>query len=181
MSAIARSTPVVSIHYERPPGRVEVFRQHLIHDAEAVKVTFARDITLPEPKIIADEIALEAGSDVVWFTFPGAWHDIGRFHDAAGRFTGLYANVLTPLEFRSDHEWHTTDLFVDVWVREGVFRVLDEAQLEQAVASGWVDVELHDRAREEVASIARGWSQRSWPPACTSEWTRERALEALEG
>ncbi len=59
-------------------------------------------------------IALEDGSPVIWFTFPGRWHDIGLFHTAAGAFTGTYANILTPVRFLDDHAWQTTDLFLDI-------------------------------------------------------------------
>ncbi|HSG46956.1 MAG TPA: DUF402 domain-containing protein, partial [Longimicrobiales bacterium] len=106
--------PTVRIHYRRPPNRVQVFEQTLIHDGADVKVTLARDLPY-EPMRIEGEVVLEPGSDVVWFTFPGRWHDIGRFHRADGTFTGLYANLLTP-PVLDGTEWDTTDLFLDVWL-----------------------------------------------------------------
>ena len=68
---------LVHIHYLRPPDREQIFKQYLVWDDEQVKVTYADGLTLESPVRIAGEIVLEAGSDVVWFTFPGEWHDIG--------------------------------------------------------------------------------------------------------
>ncbi len=50
------------------------------------------------PTVVAGRTVLEPGSPVVWFTFPGRHHDIGRFHTPDGRFTGYYANILTTVE-----------------------------------------------------------------------------------
>ena len=71
-------------------------------------------------KLREAEVALERGSDAVWFTFPGLWHDIGRFHRSDGTFTGIYANILTPPLIQPDGVWHTTDLFLDLWQKPGV-------------------------------------------------------------
>ncbi len=168
--------PRVHIHYRRPPNREEVFVQDLIHDRDDVKVTLAREIEFSPPMEREGRTVLESGSDVVWFTFPGVWHDIGRFHRADGTFTGLYANVLTPVEFRSASTWHTTDLFLDVWWPPGGSpTLLDRDQLEEAVDRGWVDHATADRAEAEAREILHGARSGSWPPPIVSAWTRERA------
>ncbi|HZD03265.1 MAG TPA: hypothetical protein VE173_00055, partial [Longimicrobiales bacterium] len=79
----------VHIHYLRPPAHEEIFHQLLLEDGEGAKVTFARDLVFDPPVRVDGEVVLETGSEVVWFTFPGAWHDIGRFHTADGVFRGL--------------------------------------------------------------------------------------------
>lgn len=178
----------VHIHYRRPPDREDVFHQTLVLDTDDVKVTLARDMAFDAPLRIGGEVVLETGSDVVWFTFPGAWHDIGRFHRADGTFTGIYANVLTPPTFHPGDVWRTTDLFLDVWMPasggartpEGGTRVLvlDEAQLAEAVREGWVAEETARRAREEAERLVAGAEAGRWPPAVTGEWTVERARSA---
>jgi len=170
----------VHIHYLRPPDRLEVFHQTLVHEDASVLVTLARNVELREPVVVDGRVVLEPGSDAVWFTFPGVWHDIGRFHTRDGRFTGIYANVLTPPEIREGDEWHTTDLFLDVWLDpNGNVRVLDEDELERARAQGWVDRILATRARIEAREL-REWAEAgTWPPPIVSEWTRERALQVL--
>jgi predicted RNA-binding protein associated with RNAse of E/G family len=167
---------LVHIHYLRPPDRREVFTQRLLLDAPEVKVTFAEAVPFDPPIRIHGEVALEAGSDAIWFTFPGAWHDIGRFHLADGTFTGIYANILTPAVFLPGGVWHTTDLFLDVWVTPGGdLSVLDDDQLQEAVEREWVSPGQAARARVEVASIASQAKKGRWPPEVVQEWTLDRA------
>ncbi|NIP82533.1 MAG: DUF402 domain-containing protein, partial [Gemmatimonadetes bacterium] len=72
-------------------------------------------------------VVLDTGAPAVWFTFPGAWHDIGRFHTRSGTYTGAYANILTPVQFLDERTWETTDLFLDVFVGlDGTVHLLDE-------------------------------------------------------
>ena len=170
----------VRIHYRRPPDRVKIHEQWLVLDEPEVKVSLATDLTLEGPMVVDRRVVLEDGSDVVWFTFPDAWHDIGRFHDAAGRFTGVYANVLTPVELRPGNEWHTTDLFLDVWIPVGGEpTVLDRDELDEAVERGWIDEPTADRAVEEAETLLAWARQGTWPPEVVEAWTLERAREAL--
>jgi predicted RNA-binding protein associated with RNAse of E/G family len=144
-----------------------------------VKVTLAQDLTFDPPIRILGEVALEMGSDAVWFTFPGRWHDIGRFHRSDDTFTGIYANILTPPVLKEDGNWETTDLFLDVWVDpDGVLSVLDEDQLEEALVKGWVTGEVAARAREEAAWIEEEHRAGRWPPPIVSEWTLAKARQA---
>ena len=169
----------VRIHYLRPPGRREIFIQRLIVDNADVKITLAENVAFDPPIRIHGEIALEAGSDAVWFTFPDRWHDIGRFHLADDRFTGIYANILTPPVIHPDGTWETTDLFLDVWIdREGKLSVLDADQLVRAEEEGWVSEAQAVRAREEVEWISREFDRGCWPPPIVEEWTLERARQS---
>ena len=174
--------PLVRIEYHRPPDRDEVFEQHLVHADDDVLVTLARDLTFDPPITIHDRIALETGSSAVWFTFPGAWHDIGRFHRADGTFTGVYANILTPPEILPDHLWRTTDLFLDVWLpADGGVHLLDEDQFNAAIDAGWVDEDTASRALAEAETLVGGAGAGTWPPPVVEAWTLERALEAAAG
>ena len=171
------SPPLVHIHYLRPPDRWEIFTQHLIHDTPEVKVTLARNVPFDPPIRILGRVALEKGSDAVWFTFPGCWHDIGRFHRADGTFTGIYANILTPVEMPRTHIWRTTDLFLDLWVPSGEkMTVLDEDQLEEALERRWVSERTASRARQEADRLTQAYQEGEWPPSIVEEWTREKAL-----
>ncbi|MEX0979613.1 MAG: DUF402 domain-containing protein [Gemmatimonadota bacterium] len=176
----APAPPEIHIHYLRPPDREEVFHQRLLHDGPEGKVTLATDVPIDPPVVIHGEIALERGASAVWTTFPGRWHDIGRFHRADGTFTGYYANVLTPPEFLDGGVWRTMDLFLDVWLTPGgnAF-LLDEDQLAEAVRRGWIDAATAERAREEAAAILSGIADGSWPPPIARKWTLERALTTL--
>lgn len=160
----------VLIHYTRPPDRVEHFDQRVALWRDDVVVTVAEEMELASAMRIGGKVVLEDGATVVWFTFPGAWHDIGRFHRADGTFTGLYANIITPVEIK-EAEWHTTDLFLDLWWPEGGEPViLDKDELDGAVSAGLVSPETADRAREEAERILRAAREGAWPPPVVSEW-----------
>ena len=172
--------PLIEIRYRHPPARLDVFRQHLVHDGADGKVTLHRSLERAEPAVIGGRTILENGSPVVWFTFPGAWHDIARFHLADGSFTGIYANILTPVQGCEGHVWDTTDLFLDLWLDDRGPRVLDEDEMEDALTRGWIDAATADRARAEVTRLRAGADAGIWPPAVVREWTLERALEQME-
>jgi uncharacterized protein len=168
--------PLVQIHYRRPPDREEIFTQRLVWDSPDVKITLAEDVSFDPPIQILGEVALEMGSAAVWFTFPGRWHDIGRFHRADGAFTGIYANILTPPVIRPGNNWETTDLFLDLWVDlRGQLSVLDEDQFRVAVSRRWITPGEAEMAWREVERIRREHEAGQWPPPVVEEWTLERA------
>lgn len=177
---MSRSSPTIHIHYSRPPSRVEIFTQALILDDPGVKITLAVDVDIERPLCIDGLVALECGAKVVWFTFADAWHDVGRFHRADGSFTGCYANILTPPTFHDGGVWRTTDLFLDIWIPTGgAATVLDEDELQEAEAKGWVEAAVADRARREAAALMEKAEAGAWPPPIVDEWTLEKALNAL--
>jgi len=183
--------PVV-IRYRRPPDRIQEFHQEVVVERDGVVVTLAADMSWPRPLRIEGEVALETGSSVVWFTFPGLWHDIGRFHRADGTLTGIYANVLTPVELGARPEpadgpwsepwvWDTTDLFLDLWVPpEEEPLILDAEELAEAQSRGWVDEDTAERARREARSMQEAARAGQWPPPIVERWTLDAAIRALE-
>ena len=86
----------VRIYYQRLPDQEEIFNQRLVLERDDVIVTVTDPLSLPEPITVDGEPVLESGSQAVWFTFPGVWHDVGRFYRADSTFVGFYANILTP-------------------------------------------------------------------------------------
>ena len=176
----AERPALVHIHYLRPPDREQVFTQHLVWEDEQVKVTYADDLTLESPIRIAGDIVLETGSEVIWFTFPGAWHDIGTFYRSDGSFVGTYANILTPCVFEDAGVWRTTDLFLDIWVDpSGGVLTLDEDELEEAEQNGWVTQAVGRRARDEAKALVGQAEAGLWPPSVVGEWTLERARSSV--
>lgn len=187
MPAAPRLPRPVRIHYLRPPDRHTVYRQSLVHDDGRVKVTLASALDFDPPLRIGGEVALETGSDAVWFTFPGAWHDIGRFHRADGILSGIYANVIVPCVFEPGGVWHTTDLFLDLWMPAGPSgeepraegaRLVDADELERAEAAGHLTPRLARRAWEEGERLLAAARAGSWPLPVVREWTRARARAA---
>jgi uncharacterized protein len=130
---------------------------------------------------VAGRPVLEAGSPVIWFTFPGRWHDVGRFHRPDGAFTGYYANVLTPVRIRGDL-WETTDLFLDVFLTPtDAIHLLDADELAEAERARWIEPGLVARARTEAESLMRAARAGRWPPAVVREWTLERVRSIAGG
>ena len=169
---------MVRIRYRRLPDREQVFEQRLVARDGGVVVTLLERAELARPSVVDGAVILEPGSPVVWFSFEGLRHDVGRFHRADGTFTGLYANVLTPVAGLAGAEWTTTDLFLDVWLPlGGSARVLDEDELAHALARGWIDEPTAALAREEAQRLVDAAARGTWPPSVVDRWTLERARE----
>lgn len=155
-----------------------MFTQTLVHEGEAL-VTYLPQAGVSRPTIVDGRTVLERASPVVWLTFPGRAHDIGRFHTPDGRFTGYYANILTPVVVErsaAGDRWSTTDLFLDVFLTpEGETFLLDDDDLEEAVAAAWVDADTARRARAEAAALIDAARAGRWPPPIAREWTLHRA------
>ncbi len=188
MKGTVRDPLPVEIHYLRPPDTHTIYRQMLVHDDGRVKVSLARNLTFSSPLLIEDQVALEEGSDALWFTFPGVWHDIGLFHRRDGTLTGLYANIITPCLFSPGGVWHTTDLFLDLWIPAQEGRptwlappdgpeplVLDAEELQRALGKGHLSGEWTRRAWQEIRRLQRGFLEGLWPPSVVREWSLERA------
>jgi predicted RNA-binding protein associated with RNAse of E/G family len=172
---------VVTIHYRRPPDRLEVFEQAVVDDDGECVVTFLPAAKLTKPMEKGGRVVLEAGAPIVWFTYRGeVWHDVGRFQLADGTFTGVYANVLTPVRM-DGAAWETTDLFLDVWMdASGRVEILDRDEFDAALAAGWVDASTAARALAEAERLADDARRGAWPPAHVREWTVERVREVMK-
>jgi predicted RNA-binding protein associated with RNAse of E/G family len=169
----------VLIHYHRLPDHTQVFDQAVVDETDETVVTLAEAVSLPRPVLAGDDVILEPGAPVVWFTFPGAWHDIGRFHLADGTFTGYYANILTPPEMEPGL-WRTTDLCLDVWLPvAGPVQLLDEDEFEDAVRARWLDAPTAARARSEAARLVGEAERGVWPPPPVRRWTLGAARARL--
>jgi len=170
------ATRRVRIHYQRLPDNERIFDQRVVLERDDVVVTVSDPGAIRAPVLIEGRPVLEPGSRAVWFTFPGRWHDIGRFHLADGTFTGIYANILTPPLIEGT-TWHTTDLFLDVWLPPaGPVTLLDEDELAEALALGHIDEVTARRAHEEAARLLDLAAAGRWPPPIVNEWTLERIL-----
>ena len=177
MTALPQPGSWVDIPYRRIGRAAETYRQLVLESGAPGIVTFQSHTPIQSPARVDGATILEPGSPVIWFTFPRAWHDIGLFHRADGTFTGVYANILTPVEFVGEGAWATTDLCLDVWAPPGGrARLLDEAELDEAEAAALIDRELAGRARAEAAALLRGHRAGRWPPGLVGGWSLARAL-----
>lgn len=172
--------PFVDIHYGRPGRRHTIYRQFILDQQPGLVVTFQPDTRLHRPLMVDGEVILEDHAPAIWFTFPDAWHDIGLFHRADGTPTGIYANILTPVQMPSAQRWLTTDLFLDVWIPNGgPLQILDEAELEEAVTRRHLDGSQAAQARAEASRLAGLYRGGAWPPPVVSTWDLARATSTL--
>lgn len=169
----------IAYDYERPGRGVTRFDETLVLDRPHVKGTILESYRGRTVRA-GEVVILEPGAPIVWFVFPGAWHDIGRFHLADGTFTGWYTNLCTPVKIESAH-WACTDLFLDLWTpANGANSVwLDEDEFAAAQAAGHIDDRLVQRATVERENIAARVGAGAWPPAITREFTLADARTAL--
>lgn len=172
-------TSSVVIHYHRPPDRTDRYEQLVIAETSQWTATYMPSVALSRPVMAGDRMILEPGAPVIWFSYPGMWHDIGRFHLANGEFTGVYANILTPVEM-DGNRWETTDLCLDVWLgSDGAVELLDEEDLAEAERQGWIEEALARKAREHAAELMFDAARGVWPPEHVYEWTLERVRRRL--
>jgi len=178
-TVLPRPGTIVDIRYRRIGAPLTVYRLLVLESGPDAVVTFQPRAPVRNP-IVADGMTiLEPGSPVIWITYPGKWHDIGLFHRTNGALTGLYANILTPVEFGDGRTWSTTDLCLDVWVpRWGPVALMDEDELGAAQDGGRIERELADRARAEATSLMHAHAAGGWPPRETGQWSLPKALEA---
>lgn len=171
----------LDIYYRRIGKPQEDYRLIVLDSRPDVVITFQPRTPIAAPIVVDDLTILEPRSPVIWFTFPGKWHDIGLFFRTNGAFTGTYANVLTPVDFIDARTWATTDLCLDVWVpRWGPVRTLDEDELEEAEEAGRIDGALAERARSEARSLVHAHRANAWPPSEIGEWSLARGLQVLQ-
>ncbi len=164
--------------YSRPGKSVGTYDHQLIVDRPDLKIMLMEGYD-GEPLRIEGEAALEPGASLLWFVFPGAWHDVGRFHLADDTFTGWYTNLCTPVEMEGD-TWSSTDLFLDHWMTpDGLHVWLDEDELVGAIEAGHVSEEMQRSIEKERAFIQSNLDVGSWPPPIALEFSLEDARDLL--
>jgi predicted RNA-binding protein associated with RNAse of E/G family len=172
------SPRTITIHYGRLPDRMAVFDQVVVEETPECTVTLIEASQLARPVLVNDRVVLEPGGPALWFSYPGRWHDIGRFHLLDGTFTGYYANILTPLRMEGDR-WETMDLCLDVWLgADGRVEILDEDEFHQAVDQRWMDDRTARAARAEADAIAAAARAGQWPSPHVRGWDLARARRA---
>lgn len=156
-----------------------MFEEALVLDRPDVKVSLLDEYDGRAVRAAAD-IILEVGAPILWFVFPGAWHDVGRFHLADGTFTGWYTNLCTPVEINGPR-WACTDLFLDLWQPAGTPDALwlDDDEFQAAVDDGLLGPAVAERTRRERQDVSARVERGQWPPLITREIDLHRARELI--
>lgn len=153
---IPEDAPRVDVEVRRG-SRVQRFRQELLADGPKWKITLQVLDARFEPVRVDEATTLRPGSLLIWFLRPGQPFEIGAFYHGRGTFQGYYINLIRPPRLQSP-PWIIEDLYLDVWLPEGGDGVLlDEDELDAAVARG----ELSAEEAGEVRAAGAEWLARS--------------------
>ncbi|WP_420615081.1 DUF402 domain-containing protein [Candidatus Palauibacter sp.] len=132
---IPEDAPRVDVEIRRGSD-VQRFRQELLADGPRWKITLQVLDARFKPVKIDEATTLRPGSLLLWFLRPGQPFEIGAFYHGRGTFQGYYINLIRPPRLQSPR-WIIEDLYLDVWLPEGGDGVLlDEDELDAAVARG---------------------------------------------
>lgn len=153
----------IHFEYHRPGIGTTVYHEWLVLDRPDVKVLLQEDYSGPDVDVGTVRV-LDHGASIIWFVFPDAWYDIGRFHLSNGVFTGWYTNLCKPVQFDGD-TWIGNDLFLDLWQFTcGTALWLDEDEFDSAVATGLVDRALQQQVLNQRGLVDLQVSRNEWPP-----------------
>ncbi len=119
------------------------------------------------PVRIDGATTLRPGSLLMWFLRPGQPFEVGAFYHGRGTFQGYYINLIRPPRLQSS-PWVIEDLYLDVWLPEGGAGVLlDEDELDAAVARAELSAAEADALRRIGAGLlarSRRSGPRRWLP-----------------
>ena len=132
------------------------------------KLVIEQQLRVRTPRYEDGNVIVANGYLAIWFIFKRKWFDVGKFYDRNGLFTGYYCDIIRPVARLLSSASKTsiiTDLFLDLWInRDGVCVVLDEDQLEHAIARHFISRSLAARARKEISALVRATRAGYFPP-----------------
>jgi len=170
---------LIHYSYTRPGKDTAIYDHRLVIDEPELKVLLMEEYR-GNPLVIDGNVVAEPGAALLWFVFPGVWHDIGRFHLADDTFTGWYTNLCTPVEIEQN-TWASTDLFLDHWMTPNGFQSwLDEDELADAVRADLLDDATQSRIAGERSRIQAHLDVGAWPPPIAVELDLQAARGLLE-
>jgi predicted RNA-binding protein associated with RNAse of E/G family len=157
----------VTIQYRRLPDRVGHF-QGILREENVKRLVIEQRLRVRTPRREFGKVVVANGFLAVWFIFRRRWYDVGKFYDRNGNFTGYYCDIIRPIARLLSSATKTsiiTDLFLDLWITgDGRWIVLDEDQLERAVAKHFISSSLAMRARRELDVLIRSVKAGRFPP-----------------
>lgn len=174
---IPEDAPRVDVEIRRG-SHVRRFRQELLADGPNWRVTLQILDARFEPVKIDEATTLRPGSLLMWFLRPGQPFEIGAFYHGRGTFQGYYLNVIRPPQLDAS-PWIIEDLYLDVWLpRDGRGVLLDEDELEAAVARSDLPAAEAEAARALGARLlARAGS--SGRPRCLPRGVGRNPAESV--
>ncbi|MFP3984782.1 MAG: ribonuclease E/G [Candidatus Bathyarchaeia archaeon] len=151
---------VISIEHVKPNGKVYYLGEARVEECGDETLQYSRTIksegfydALGTPKEPGDRAITEAKI--------GGWHYTTKYFSENGVYKGGHVNFHTPLELYP--RWiRYVDLEVDVCLfPDGVVQVLDDDELEKAVAKGFVSEKLAVLVKDELSNVLKKFGEAS--------------------
>lgn len=154
----------VEIDYRRGPRHRRLYVQELLYRARGYRITLHCWPEGAGSVRVAEDLVLEPGAPLLWFTYPGRPYEVASFHDSDGERLGFYTNLVRPSELEGPR-WVLHDLWLDVWQpAAGEPRILDRDELAEAEEEGWITPGAARGVRELAARILERAARGGWPP-----------------
>jgi GrpB-like predicted nucleotidyltransferase (UPF0157 family)/predicted RNA-binding protein associated with RNAse of E/G family len=162
--AQAETEPKLHLRYIRLPARIQEMYDDLIYRSKRIIVGKSR-ITSPHSVMFDGRLAMSVGFSMVYFELMGKWFNVIKIRDLKGKHTGYYCDVSTPPTILEDGSIEITDLFLDLWVSPDLrHRVLDQAELEEALKKGWISKLMYKKAEKELKKLIAVVKRGEFPP-----------------
>jgi predicted RNA-binding protein associated with RNAse of E/G family len=158
----------VTIQYRRLPSGIRHFHG-LLRDESPNRLVIEQRLPVRNPRREFGRVVVAKGYVGEWFIFRGRWYDVGKFYDRRRRFTGYYCDIIRPVTRLLSNATKTsiiTDLFLDLWITpDGRYMVLDEDELDVALAENIISSSLARQARRELQLLIQLTKSGRFPPA----------------
>ncbi len=144
----------ISIEHVKPDGKVFHLGNARVDKCSNRELWYSRTF---KDKGVYDGLGTpkEPGDQAVTEAEVGGWHYITRYFSKDDRYKGAYVNLHTPLELYP--KWiRYVDLEVDACVLpDGTVKVVDEGELDDAVAHGFIGDKLAALAKDTLSKILK--------------------------
>jgi len=158
----------VTIQYRRLPGGVRQF-QGVLREETSNRLVIEQKLRVRKSRRQFGRLAIGKGYLAEWVVFRGRWYDVGKFYDSKCRVTGYYCDIIRPVTRLLSNATKTsiiTDLFLDLWITpDARYVVLDEDELERALAKHTISSTLARQARRELQFLIQSTKSAQFPPA----------------
>ena len=146
------------------------YHQEILLDEASIKISRLQ-VGSSEAPLRIGVAETPPGGSILWFLFPGRRHEVASVFDADGELIGYYTNIIQPPVVDATG-WEITDQFLDVWQAPGEPpALLDEEELERAIADGAMDSASADAARREADVVLEAARAGRWPGREVRRWS----------
>ena len=157
----------IKVVYKRLLNDVREFPAILRQESKS-RLVVQMVLSLPRQRRLGGKVIADSGFSAIWFIFRNRWYDVGKFYDRAGRFVGYYCDIVKPtnkLLQTPSRAATLTDLYLDLWITpQGEYYILDEDELDDALARGHISSVMAKAAREHLTSIVQLFQKKRFPP-----------------